>query len=288
MWASAALGGRLQLRAGRDLGRVGGRDLDRLTRLRVAPGAGGPVGLLDAEEPGQGDLVAGADRVHGGVGEPVQHGPHVGLAHAGGAGDRIDQLALVHYTLLGLGGRSGRSRNDLLGTRRVDLTPQSQAFRASRAFRKAPTRSTAAAVPPPSRSLRTRAEPTTTPSATSHAATACSGVEMPTPISTGRSVTAFSRRPTSIAVDASSSRSPVTPSSPTPYTKPRGRSAMRASRSSGEVGAASSTVSTPAASAARAHGPTSSSGRSGRIAPATPAPASSSAQRWWPQRKTRL
>ena len=83
-------------------------------------------------------------------------------------------------------------------------------------------------------------------------------------------------------------RSPVTPSRPTEYTKPRARSQMRGSRSSGAVGAASMTVSMPASSAASHHGADSSSGRSGTMAPLTPARRSAPAKRSWPARKTGL
>ena len=55
-----------------------------------------------------------------------------------------------------------------------------------------------------------------TPSATELASTACSGVDKPTPSSTGLSVAALSRRPISNAPSDSFARSPVTPRSDTP------------------------------------------------------------------------
>ncbi len=113
-------------------------------------------------------------------------------------------------------------------------------------------------------SRRTTDAPWITPSATRTASAACAAFDTPTPTSTGRSVTALSRcGHARRALAARLARSPVTPSSPTAYTKPRDRAQTRGSRSSGAVGAASMTVSTPAASAASHHGPDSSSGRSG-------------------------
>src|SRR5437588_46795 len=116
----------------------------------------------------------------------------------------------------------------------------------SRADRNSATNDAAPSGPAPSSSRRTRAEPTITPSASADTSTACSGVETPTPINTGRSVTSLRRLAIVAAEVASDARSPVTPISPTPYTQPRQRAQMSTKRSSGVVGAASSTVSTPA------------------------------------------
>ncbi len=75
------------------------------------------------------------------------------------------------------------------------------------------------------------ADATTTPSApASHTSTACCGVEMPMPMITGTSVTAFNRLAIAVAVSARVARSPVMPSSDTPYTKPRLRAQIRSSR----------------------------------------------------------
>ena len=64
---------------------------------------------------------------------------------------------------------------------------------ASRAARKVATRSPSCSGLAPSRRSRMSAEATTTPSACAAAATAWSGVAMPKPITTGRSVVAFRR-----------------------------------------------------------------------------------------------
>src|SRR5262249_10586364 len=85
---------------------------------------------------------------------------------------------------------------------------------------------------------RTRALPTTTPSATSPAALNCSGVEIPNPIATGSSVCRFRRATSGRASSDSDCRSPVTPILLIAYTNPREASATRRSLSSGLVGAA--------------------------------------------------
>ena len=64
--------------------------------------------------------------------------------------------------------------------------------------------------PAPSSRRRTRAEPTTTPSATWHTSAACSGVDTPTPTQTGISVWRRILSTTS-AASPESARSPVTP-----------------------------------------------------------------------------
>ena len=87
---------------------------------------------------------------------------------------------------------------------------------ASSAARSSATNVAAASGPPPWSRRRTSALPTITPSADSAASHACSGVEIPTPRSTGRSVTALQRRPISPAWVAKARRSPVTPISATP------------------------------------------------------------------------
>ena len=134
----------------------------------------------------------------------------------------------------------------------------------------------------------TTAEPITTPSASWQTSRAWSGEPMPTPTSTGLSVRLRNLRAITREVEASSERSPVTPSNPTAYTNPRARSTTACSLSSEPVGAASMTVSTPAASAAEHHGADSSRGTSGRIAAATPESARVSAKRCQPKRNTRF
>ncbi len=61
-----------------------------------------------------------------------------------------------------------------------------------------------------------RAEATTTPSAGAATARACSGVETPKPMITGRSVAALSRPASTADASPSDARSPVTPMRLTP------------------------------------------------------------------------
>ena len=82
-------------------------------------------------------------------------------------------------------------------------------------WRSEDTKAAAPSGPAPSSSRRTSAEPTTTPSATSHTAAACSGVETPMPTQTGRWVAPTTRSATSRAESASTACSPVTPMRPT-------------------------------------------------------------------------
>ena len=133
------------------------------------------------------------------------------------------------------------------------------------------------------------AEPTTTPSATSETLAACSGLDTPTPISTGLSVMALSlaghvegagRQRLPLAGDADQANAVHEAPAPTGDAPAGGRS--------GAVGAASSTVSTPISSAARVHGPASSRGRSGRMAADTPASTRALANRRCPIRKQML
>ncbi len=86
---------------------------------------------------------------------------------------------------------------------------------ASRARRREDTNAAAPSGPAPSSSRRTRAEPTTTPSATSHTVAACSGVETPIPTQTGSWVAPTTRSATCRAESASTACSPVTPIRPT-------------------------------------------------------------------------
>ena len=86
---------------------------------------------------------------------------------------------------------------------------------ASRARRRDDTKVAAASGPRPSSSRLTRADPTTTPSATSQTVTAWAGVETPMPTQTGSSVTAVDPPATCRAESASTACSPVTPMRPT-------------------------------------------------------------------------
>jgi hypothetical protein len=65
--------------------------------------------------------------------------------------------------------------------------------------------------PAPASSRRTRAEPTTTPSASWHNSAACVGVDTPTPTQTGMSVCSRIRSTTPATSTPTSERSPVTP-----------------------------------------------------------------------------
>ena len=120
------------------------------------------------------------------------------------------------------------------------------------------------------------------------ASAACSGVDTPMPMHTGRSVTPRSLRATSRADAASSAAPRSRPCAPRRRRTPGSARRCARARSSGVDGATSNTVATPAASASAHHGPASSSARSGMMAPATPASARSWAKRRWPARKTRL
>ena len=123
----------------------------------------------------------------------------------------------------------------------------------------------------PSSSRRTRAEPTTTPSAL-HTSAACSGVDTPIPMHTGRSVTPSAAPPIrgargeTLPLAGHAHRRDSVDEAP-------GAVADLFRRSSEVVGATSNTVATPASSASSHHSPASSSGRSAMIAPVTPASA---------------
>ena len=92
-----ALGGFLELGARRDLHAVAGRDLDRVTGLRVAGGASGTVGALEGQEAGDGDLlVALGDDLADGLGERGQNGVGVLTGHLGALGQSGHQLTAVH------------------------------------------------------------------------------------------------------------------------------------------------------------------------------------------------
>src|SRR6185436_8252692 len=88
--------GLLPVRAGRDLDGVGGGDVDRLTGLRVAPGARGALRALDGQEAGDGNLLAAGDRLdelllETGDDRVDGRGRDVGALRDGG-----DQFGLVH------------------------------------------------------------------------------------------------------------------------------------------------------------------------------------------------
>src|SRR3954451_6593409 len=94
------------------------------------------------------------------------------------------------------GTRVGRRTRDVGRHRAIgglDLHPLFA--QAPRPLRSCEMISAAPSGPPPASRRRTSALPTMTPSADLAASAACSGFEMPTPRSTGRSVTALSRSP---------------------------------------------------------------------------------------------
>ena len=111
------------------------------------------------------------------------------------------------------------------------------------------------------------ADATTTPSAARRRPRAWSGVEMPKPMITGRSVTALSRLAST--VDDVGQRGPLAGDAEQVHAvdEAPGPLAERGSRSSGVSGEASSTVSSPAVGGGGSHSPSSSIGRSGRITP---------------------
>src|SRR5205085_135328 len=78
-------------------------DLDRLTGLGVAPGAGGPLGRSEGAEPVQAHLVATLDLCHKGV----EHSTHSRLSlpplEPRRIGDCLDELGSVHRYLLSKG-----------------------------------------------------------------------------------------------------------------------------------------------------------------------------------------
>src|SRR2546430_5777413 len=251
---------------------------DHLGEIRVRRGAAtGPV-----EE-------VRRDRVIAGVGEPARDVLDVRV-HAERLLDDDDRTAgVAHPSGFVHGHRAvGRVELDGSGVHGCSFSPVQSWAVASRAARSSATNRRASSGPSPVSTRRTSALPTITPSAALAAATACSGVEIPTPSKMGMSLAALQRRPISSASPARVARSPVTPISDTPYTKPRDRSQMARRRSSGVVGAASSTVSIPAASAASPQPSSSSSGKSGTIAPSIPASASWAANRSVPAWATTL
>ena len=90
---------------------------------------------------------------------------------------------------------AGRSCGPSTGSSVPNATGSSRLHQVapSRARRSDATKAAAPSGPSPSSSRRTRADPTTTPSATWHTAAACSGVDTPMPTQTGRSVAATNR-----------------------------------------------------------------------------------------------
>src|SRR5215216_5871316 len=85
----------LELRAGRDLDRVTGRDLELGAGLRVATGASGTGRALDGEPARDGDLRVGANGLGERLEEAAEHGVDGGLALSGRRCDLRDELGLV-------------------------------------------------------------------------------------------------------------------------------------------------------------------------------------------------
>src|SRR5580693_183763 len=121
----------LEVRAGPELGHRRLRHPDGRPGGRVTGRAGGPVLLLEYAEPGDRDLVALG---HGELNrvEHRVHGLGRGLLVPQPAGDRIDQVTLVHVSLLRFpltGGRADRAAvtatSDLPEIRRCSALAQS-------------------------------------------------------------------------------------------------------------------------------------------------------------------
>ncbi|OEI68954.1 hypothetical protein Cus16_1444 [Curtobacterium sp. ER1/6] len=93
--AGVLLDGSLELRAGADLDRVARGDLDGVTRLRVATGARGAVGLLEGDPARDGDLGAVGDRRRDDAEQRVDDAVDGGLALAGLLRDGSDELGAV-------------------------------------------------------------------------------------------------------------------------------------------------------------------------------------------------
>jgi len=90
---------RLEVRASAELGHRGTRHLDGRAGGRVAGRAGGPLALLEDAEPGDGHLVAARDGGLDGLEHRV-HGFGGGFLVPQPSRDRVDQITLVHGSLL--------------------------------------------------------------------------------------------------------------------------------------------------------------------------------------------
>jgi D-alanine-D-alanine ligase len=103
---------RLEVRASAEPGHRGTRHLDGRAGGRVAGRAGGPLALLEDAEPGDGHLVAARD---GGL-DGLEHRVHRfggGFLVPQPSRDRVDQITLVHGSLLRFPHRSRGLRNEI-------------------------------------------------------------------------------------------------------------------------------------------------------------------------------
>jgi D-alanine--D-alanine ligase len=90
---------RLEVRTGAELGHRGTRHLDGRAGGGVTGRPGGPFALLEDAEPGDGHLVAARDGGLDGLEHRV-HGFGGGFLVPQPSGDRVDQITLVHGSLL--------------------------------------------------------------------------------------------------------------------------------------------------------------------------------------------
>jgi D-alanine-D-alanine ligase len=103
---------RLEVRTSAELGHRGARHLDGRAGGWVAGRAGGPLALLKDAEPGDGHLVAASDGGLDGLEHRV-HGFGGGFLVPQPSRDRIDQITLVHGSLLRFPHRSRGLRNEI-------------------------------------------------------------------------------------------------------------------------------------------------------------------------------
>ena len=103
---------RLEVRASAELGHRGTRHLDGRAGGRVAGRAGGPLALLEDAEPGDGHLVAARDGGLDGLEHRV-HGFGGGFLVPQPSRDRVDQITLVHGSLLRFPHRSRGLKNEI-------------------------------------------------------------------------------------------------------------------------------------------------------------------------------
>ena len=103
---------RLEVRASAELGHRGARHLDGRAGGGVAGRAGGPLALLKDAEPGDGHLVAASDGGLDGLEHRV-HGFGGGFLVPQPSRDRVDQITLVHGSLLRFPHRSRGLRNEI-------------------------------------------------------------------------------------------------------------------------------------------------------------------------------
>src|SRR6185437_4610298 len=103
---------RLEVRASAELGHRGTRHLDGRAGGRVAGRAGGPLALLEDAEPGDGHLVAARDGGLDGLEHRV-HGFGGGFLVPQPSRDRVDQITLVHGSLLRFPHRSRGLRKEI-------------------------------------------------------------------------------------------------------------------------------------------------------------------------------